>query len=52
MDVEADSQVFSFAFFGNRSFLFLLQADQDLIFHLPYVKHILQRRADSFQPYV
>lgn len=48
MDVEADSQVFSSAFFRSRSFLFLLQADQDLILHLPHVKHVLQRPADTF----
>lgn len=43
MDIEADSQVFSFAFFGSRPFLFLLQADQDFILHLPHVKHVLKR---------
>lgn len=47
MDVEADSQVFSFAFFGSRSFLFLLQTDQDLVLHLPHIKHVLQRRVDT-----
>lgn len=46
MDVKADSQVFSFAFFGSRSFLFLLQADQDLVLYLPHVKHILERKKD------
>lgn len=44
MDVKADSQVLSFAFFGSRSFLFLLKADQDLVLYLPHVKHILQRK--------
>lgn len=47
MDVEADSQVFSFALFRSRSFLFLLQADQDLVLHLPHVKHVLRRKGEE-----
>lgn len=43
VNVEADGQVFPFAFFGRGSLLFLLEADEHLILYLLHIKHILGR---------
>lgn len=48
MDVKPDGEVFSSPLSQRGSAIFLLQADQDLVFRLRHVKHELQPRKKQF----